>query len=214
MGFIDWLTGWIAGAARSVGQAVADVVHWAVHALASVVLAIFDHVFGAWRQLAEWIWAHLLALGRWIGVAAVKFYQIIRIIIPRVVRWTKWWITYIMRFIRSWVAWLWLQIRKTIALLYREIGAVVRWAWSHIFVPLWHWTQFLYRLIKAWAWVAFWWVTHLASLAEAMIFHIAAAIERNAWQLAGILGKFFLALIIRNLARFVKLAEQIIAAVL
>jgi hypothetical protein len=215
VGFLpDWLTGWIASIIGAVGPAVATAIHWAVHALAVVVLAVFDKVFGAWRTLAGWSWGFILATGRALGAVGSKLFQIVRVLIPRVIRELLRWVAFLLRFIRSWVAWLWRQIRATIALLYREIGAVIRWAVTHIWEPLWRWAQFLFRLIRAWAWVAFWWITHLASLAEAMVFHIAAAIERHAWQLAGLLGRFFLALLIRNLARFVRTVEAIIAAVL
>ena len=210
----DWLTAWFVGAARTVGNQVAGVVHWAVHALAMVVIAVFDRVYVAWRDLSGWIWAYLSAIGRALGEVAYKIYAIIRVLIPRVIGLVLRWVAYLLKFIRSWVAWLWAQIRATIALLYKQIAMVIRWAVTHIWDPLWKWAQFLYRLIKAWAWVAFWWITHLASLAEKMVFWMAAAFERHAWELAGILGKFLLALIIRNLARFVRLVEAILVAVL
>lgn len=215
MGFLpDWLTGWFARVAGDIGQHIADAIHWAIHAVAVVALAVFDHVFGAWRDLARWTADFFRAFGSalyWIGA---KIWHILRVAIPNVIRWARGWFAFLLRLIRSWVAWLWKQIRATIALLWQQIGRVVRWAWTNIFLPLWAWTRFLFRLVKAWAWVAFWWITHLASLAEAMVFHMAAAIERHAWELAGLLGKFFLALLIRNLARFVRVVETIIAAVI
>lgn len=210
----DWLTSWFARVAVSVGPAVADAIHWAVHALAVVVLSVFDHVFGAWATLVRWLISYLLALGRALYWAGAKIWHILRVVIPDVIRWVRGWIAFLLRFIRSWVAWLWKQIRATIALLYQQIGRVVRWAWDHIFRPLWAWTQFLWRLVKAWAWVAFWYITHPGALAERLIFWIAASLERHAWELAASLGRFFTALFVRNLARAVRLFETILAAVL
>lgn len=210
----DWLTGWFARVAGDIGQHIADAIHWAIHAVASVFMAVFAHVFGAWEQLFRWVAEFYRAFGSVLYWVGAKFWHILRVVIPRVIDWARWWFTRLLGLIRAWVAWLWGKIRETIALIYREIGMVIRWAVTHIWDPLWHWVQFLWGRVKAWAWVAFWWVTHLASLAEAMIFHIAAAVERHAWELAGLLGRFFLALLIRNLARFVKIVEQIIAAVI
>lgn len=210
----DWLTSWFARVALDVGQRIADAIHWAIHAVASVILAIFDHVFGAWKDLFRWtvdfyrVWGSVLY---WIGA---KIWRIIRVAIPDLYRFIRTWVLRIYAFVRSWVAWLWKQIRATIALLYREIGAVMRWAIVHIWDPLWRWAQFLWRMVKAWAWVAFWWISHPAALAERLIFWIAASLERNAWALAGILGKFFTALFVRNLARAVRLLETILTAVL
>lgn len=215
MGFLpDWLTGWFARVAGDVGQHIADAVHWAIHAVAVVVLAVFDHVTGAWRDLAGWTWAFFRAYYSalfWIGA---KIWHILRVAIPRVISWARGWFAFLLRFIRSWVAWLWKQVRATIALIYREISSVIRWTVQHVFDPLWRWAQFLWRLVKAWAWVAFWYITHPAALAERLIFWIAASLERNAWALAGILGRFLTALFVRNLARAVRLFETILTAVL
>lgn len=210
----DWLTRWFAGVASDIGQRIADAIHWAVHALAVVVLAVFDHVFGSWYSLARNIVIFFRVFGSVLYWVGAKIWRILRIAIPDLYRWARGWFARLLALIDHWVAWLWARIRATIALIYREIAATIRWAWSHIFLPLWRWVQFLYQLIRKWAWVAFWWVTHPASLAELLVFHMAAAIERHAWDLAGLLGRFFLALIARNLARFLKLVEQIIVAVL
>jgi hypothetical protein len=209
----DWLTNWFVNAGSGIERRIVDMVHWAVHALASAVLAVFAHVERAWVSLTGHIWRYLGDLASLFVAIMGKLVKIVRVIIPGVLRWAARLFAYVEKLIRSWVAWLWGKIRETIALIYREISAVMRWAVQHIYDPLKRWVDFLWAKIRAWAYVAWWWVTHLADLAEALVYHLVRSLEVHAWDIADKLGTFALALVARNLRRFAHLIETIFVAV-
>jgi hypothetical protein len=86
----------------------------------------------------------------------------------------------------------------------------------------WHlgravWRQFN-RVLTYWvphfAMTAWWWVTHPDQLALVLFWWTLHYLERFAWTAAQYLGEFALALVMRNLRRFLHLAEEILAAVL
>jgi hypothetical protein len=214
MSVIDWLTGWFTGAASLVAKPIVDMVHWAVHALASVVLAVFDHVFGEWRSLASWSLRWIPGLRWLLGMIAATFRDIKRVIIPYVMRWVRAGFASVERFIHWVLATALAGIHQAREFAQLLVSNALKWVVAHVFAPLWAWVQRLYHLILTWAYVAWWWVTHLDALADALLLHLVGSLERSAWDVAGKLGRFALALVTRNLARFLQLAESIIAAVL
>jgi hypothetical protein len=74
------------------------------------------------------------------------------------------------------------------------------------------------QLIRVWipryAMTAWWWVTHPASLAKSLFWHILRELEDNADQAAEYLGAFTLALLVKQTRTVVTVLEHIIAAVL
>lgn len=68
--------------------------------------------------------------------------------------------------------------------------------------------------IPKYAITAWWWVTHPDQLAEQLSLYVIKWLEREAWTIAPYLGKFVLALVVRNIRRILPIIEQIIAAVL
>lgn len=98
-------------------------------------------------------------------------------------------------------------------LLASRITALTTWILRKVWAPLWAFITATYRDLLKWGWVAWWWITHLASLAEAMIFFIARAMEKYAWELAGMLGRFVVSLIVRNARKIAEVAESIVVAV-
>lgn len=211
---ISWLTGWVNRFLHIVPDAVIALVHWAVHALASAVEFVFHDVAVAWR----FYWATMLAIER----ACFDFGAAVFGLAVKVLRY---WVPRILGEIARAVLALWHGINWVWDHAVAEINTLRKLAWSWV-AGLWHmvlrdvwaplkaFADHLYDLIKAWAYVAWWWITHLDRLADAMIFHIAASLEKYAWQLARLLGTFLTALILHNVRRFVLLLETIIAAVL
>lgn len=82
---------------------------------------------------------------------------------------------------------------------------------AELFKHVW---QIVTHDIPAWAWTAWWWVTHPDKLAAVLFWHLIRLLEDNAWIVAGILGKFVLALILRNARRVAGALEQIVTAIL
>lgn len=211
---ISWLTGWVNKFIHIVPDAVLALVHWAVHALALVVEAVFHDVAVAWRTY----WGAIVAIER----ACFDFGAAVYGLAVKVLRY---WVPRLIDDLRRAALALWHGIDWVWSHAVAEVNALRKLAWKWI-NDLWHlvlrdvWKPLkdfadeLYRLIKAWAYVAWWWITHLDRLADAMIFHIAASLEKYAWQLARLLGTFLTALILHNVRRFVLLLETILAAVL
>lgn len=211
---ISWITGWVGRFIGLVGQATIDLVHWGLHALASVINAIFGDVARAWRQ----IWNAFGAIER----ACFDFGAAVYGLAVKVL---KYWVPRILGEIARavlalWhgIDWVWTHVVR----LVNELRATA-WKWINdlwhmvlrdVWAPLKALADHIYQLLVKWGYTAWWWVTHLPSLAEALVFHLAAAIERHAWELARLLGTFLTALVVRNARRLAQLAEQILAAVL
>lgn len=70
------------------------------------------------------------------------------------------------------------------------------------------------HFIPDWAYKAWWWVTHPAALAAMLLWHLVAALERNAFAAAQHLAEFALHLVLHNLRRLLHLAEAVLVAVL
>lgn len=68
--------------------------------------------------------------------------------------------------------------------------------------------------IPHYAITAWWWVTHPDQLAEQLVFYVVKWLEREAWTIAPYLGKFLLALVVKNVPRLLPLIESIVAAIL
>jgi len=211
---ISWLTGWVSRFIGIVGQATVDLVHWAVHALASVVETIFGDVGRAWLTM-------------WHGIAAIEraCWEFGAAVFGLAVKVLRYWVPRLLHDLAAAVVSLWHGIDWVWSHAVRLVNDLRRLAWKWI-LDLWHmvlrdvwkplkdFADHLYKLIKDWAYVAWWWITHLDRLAEAMIFHLAASLEKHAWELAALLGRFVTALILHNARRIVTLVEQIMAAVL
>lgn len=211
---ISWLTGWVNRFLHLVPDAVLALVHWAVHALASVVEAVFHDVAVAWRDF----WGAIAAIERacW-DIGAAVFGLAVRVL--------RYWIPKLIADLKAaalalWhgIDWVWSHavglVNDLRKLAWKWINDLWHLVLRDVWKPLKDFADHLYNLIKAWAYVAWWWITHLDRLADAMIFHIAASLEKYAWQLARLLGTFLTALILHNVRRFVLLLETIIAAVL
>lgn len=99
----------------------------------------------------------------------------------------------------GWIAWF----------LHDFWHAWIAWVTKHILDPL----------IGAVKWIAhegsiIWhYISHPADLVDLIFDPLIAKIEAEAWDIGGKLGKFFLSLIIKNVAQFARLIEDIIDAV-
>lgn len=103
----------------------------------------------------------------------------------------------------------------------REVAAEHAYARSVLVWVIVHVLLFLYGLVKTiFEWLAnqgstMWhYFTHLADFADLLLLPLVAALELAAWEVAGKLGQFLLALIIKNIVKFATLVESIVDAVL
>lgn len=210
--------GWIAhlftSAAGKVDNAVRDFATALVRGLYGFVHLIFGNVVRAWNRY--WTAQHML----WIGVVSLSrnVYQalikIFRHYIPWLAGYIRWVYNQVIHTLYEWV-------RKLTALIlhyYHVADTFIRWLWQwvidHVYKPLaaslsavWHWLTHE----GATMWHYF---THLGDFAELLFRHLLASLERHAWDAGRLLGRFFLALIVRNMMTFVTLIEDIVHAVL
>lgn len=92
--------------------------------------------------------------------------------------------------------------------------SVFRWVIVHVLLFL---LKYVLRIV---AWITregdtMWhYFTHLADFAELLFGWLVKSLEKHAWDVGRLLGTFFLALVVRNLIRFITLMEDVIDAVL
>jgi hypothetical protein len=211
---IPWITGWVGRFIGIVADPVLALIRWGLHALASVVEAVFHDVALAWRDL----WGAVTAIERacWDFGAAVYglALKVLRYWVPRLIDDLR------RAALALWhgIDWVWAHAVSLVndlrKLTWKWINDLWHLVLRDVWKPLKDFADHLYHLIITWAYVAWWWITHLDRLADAMIFHIAASLEKYAWQLARLLGGFLTALVLHNVRRVVQLAETILAAVL
>lgn len=92
--------------------------------------------------------------------------------------------------------------------------SVLVWVIQHVLMFL---LKYVLRIV---AWITgegnhmWFYFTHLIDFAELLIGSLVKSLERHAWDIARLLGTFFLALVVHNLTRFLQLMEDVIDAVL
>lgn len=211
---LNWLSGFIGRWAGSVDSKVRDLVHWAVHALASVVYTVFGLVGHAWSGMvgaAEWVAGQL-------GALAVELYHQLWAIIKRDMPWLARAITaartLAVHLYNLVTAWAWREIRALENLLGRLINDVRQWAYRDLYLPLLQLARDARRDIQAWAVPAFFYITHPDKLAALLGDSLVTWLEANAWRVGRRLGTFTLALVMHNARQLAATVEAIVAAVL
>ncbi len=129
----------------------------------------------------------------------------------------------------NWIAWLGGKIRDEIhnvvkmllAKMQQDYNAnhnyttsVLKWIIVHVFLFLLKILTNVVSWIVARGDIMWSYFSDVIKFGEFLIHGIAVAIEKHAWDLAAMLGKFFLSLIIRNVVKFATLIESIVSAVL
>jgi hypothetical protein len=93
-------------------------------------------------------------------------------------------------------------------------ASVLAWCIEHILTAL------TLLIARGWSWITgigstMWhYFQDLTDFAELLFMFLVASLERHAWDVAKLLGTFFLALVAANLTRFAQLLEDIIDAVI
>lgn len=175
---------------------------------------VSGHVANGWQELTR----TLLYLRNNIQQFMFSQYLLDALIVKHDIPW-----------LANWISWLGGKIQRDLGklrgILHREIqaGDAAQHAYSRsilVFVLV-HVLAFLYGLVKSiFGWIdgigaKMWhYFTHLAEFAELLFMFLVASLEKHAWDVAGLLGKFFLSLIIKNVVRFATLVETIVDAVL
>lgn len=208
------LFGLITGSWQSAIQAVVNWIYSLEHVHYGYWHTVAGHVEAAWQAMAG-ATLHL--------TQRMQQYMFAQGLLDNLI------MKHLFPWIEGWIAWLGGRIRQeinqTIVMLRREYkaGDAAQHAYTRS-VLLWvlvHVLAFLYGLVKhLFSWIdgigaTMWhYFSHLADFAELLIMALVASLERHAWDIAKLLGTFFLALIVRNVVRFATLVETIVDAVL
>lgn len=211
---LGWLDRFFGNVGSSIGNAVSSAVHWAMHAVMSVILAVFRLVGAAWRDYLAALRAELGAAEGFARTVWGFASWLTRGLLPKIVRWAARAIASVLAFARRVYEDLQRAVARLLAYIAHVADTIYRWVLRDIWAPLKRYADLLWADLKKWGFTAWWWITHLPQLADAMIFHIARSLEKYAWQLGRMLGAFFTALIIHNLRRLLLLVEDILSAVL
>lgn len=209
----DWITHWFINWGPLVERKIIDMVHWAIHAVASVLIAVFSHVLGAWK----WFYSAVIFLAYEEIHFAEDVYnfgrRVVAVYLPRLSHWALGWIQFLRRLIVAVYDTLTRALDTLRRLTYSLILALWRNVLKYVWDPLKRYADLIWHDLLKWGYVAWWWITHPEELAEFLFWHVISALERHAWDAGKRLGTFGLALVRSNLHRFLILAEDIISAV-
>src|SRR5260370_13674917 len=217
--------GWLANALKSLLGAGASASAASVQAALNVIATVFNTTYKYWHTVSGHVGNRWQELTRTLLYMRNNLQQFLFskdlldvLIVKRYIPWVS-----------KWIGWLGGRVRNEITALQKRLQAEIAagdarqhaYTRSVLFWVVIHVLGFLLRLVtRAFAWIngigaTMWhYFTHLADFAELLFMFLVAALERHAWDVAGLLGKFFLALIVKNVVRFASLVETIIDAVL
>ncbi len=210
---LGWLDRFFHSVTGTVGSAVSAVVHYAVHALAAVVFAVFGLVRGAWE---------------WCLSGMVELHTALDDFTKAVVDFAKWLATVALPALRKWAAaalallahdlsllrtWALEQFAKVALAIDRAYRDAVTWVTVHVYDPLKKYADLIAADLRKWGYTAWYYITHPAMLAELLLVPLVTTFEKYAWAIGKMLGQFLLALIAQNIPKLLTLIEDIITAV-
>jgi hypothetical protein len=211
---LSWIASFIGRWSGTVSAAVRDMVHWAVHALASVVYTVFGNVGKAWHEM----WAAASWLETAAGRFATSVYDHLRAIvvhdIPLIYAWALKWIRAVEAYAVALYHWAARELGVLRALAWSWILDVRAWALRDIWDPLHARTDQIWQDLLKWGYTAWWYLNHPAAFVAIIGDAITDWLEANAWATGRKLGTFALALMAHNMRRLLALAEDIVTAVL
>lgn len=209
-----WIRRMYDAVAGDIDETVRRWVHDLVNGLYGLLHLIFGDVGKAWNVLVNAILLAWRAVDTFTEAVWYKLWIILRSIIPAVIREYRRLIHDVNVYAHDVLNWAQRAISSVEHAIERGLRDVENWVIRDIWNPLksafdtaWHW-------ITHEGAVAWYYISHPADLAALLFDHLIAKLEADAWSVAERLGKFALSLVVRNLPRFAKLAEDIIDAIL
>lgn len=211
---LNWLDRFWNNVRGKVGNGIADAVHYAEHAIMAVVLSMFTAI-----QIAISIWQRATAavssaLTEFMGAVHQFVTWVTAVAIPALSRWVQAGLTELKNGILSLAKSAYGLIVKLGAQIVKAYQDLSSWVLRNVWDPLTARIKQLENNLLKWGYTAWWYITHPAALADLLILDIARSAEKRAWTLAGMLGKFTLSLVVRNLPKLIALVEDIVTAVL
>src|SRR5215469_5700971 len=168
----------------------------------------------AWHDVAVtsyWLWRNLDGIARSIYI---RLWQIIRQAIPAIINEYR----ALYRDAINLGTWVYNTLRTAVddAIRFAQsvYNSAINWVIQNVWNPLYN------SLLTAFKWITergetlWYYITHPDALVSLIFDALIALLEREAWSVADRLGKFFAALIVKNLTQFVILIEDILDAIL
>lgn len=210
---LNWLDNFWHRVAGTVGGGISTAVHWAMHALASVVFSVFSNVKKAWAYAVGGITALHRTLDNF-GKSVLQFADWLwHVAIPAILRWVRKELASLAADLAKLRQWALLEFAKIILALQKAVRDLTSWVIRDIYDPLKRYADQIWSDLKKWGYTAWWYITHPLALAEVLIAPLVITLEKYAWSIARQLGTFTLALIAGNLPKLIALVEDIITAV-
>jgi hypothetical protein len=210
-GWLDRAWNW---AASNIGGTVVTWVRDLIHGVWGVLSGVFGNVGQAWHDVWQAINDTWHAAGKLAGWIYSALYHLFHVVIPGVVRWADRQFHNIMKWVEGIYDWVVHELDTLRKWVDHLIAGVLHWVTVHVWNPIWH------SLTLAWKWIAhegfitWYYISNPGKLASLLLDSLVVALEREAWRLGPLLGRFFLAMLAHNLKRFVLMLEDIIMAVL
>jgi hypothetical protein len=211
---LNWLDSFFSSAASTIGTAVSNAVHWAVHALASVVFAVFGLVGKAWSALVNAVHSFHAALDRW-ATEVIRFAEyVIKVVVPRIYRWATAELAKLSSALAAYYRYFLARIADVIDRIAAAVTSVTNWVLAHVWAPLKAYADQIWDDLKKWGYTAWWYITHPQALADLIVMPLVTSVEHNAVAIASQLGQFLLAMLLTNITKVITVIEDIITAVL
>jgi hypothetical protein len=212
-GILSWLDKYFTIAGQTIDRNVSNVVHWALRAITALVFGQFRNTSAAWVVYYSQTNYFSTCLRELSTATRGKHQYTLKVRVPALQKWALGNFAHGLAALAALAA----AVARDVTALGKRItaglAALSKWVLTSVWAPLDAAIKETEANLVKWGWTAWWWITHLDKLADAMIFDIAASLEKNAWHLAAILGQFVTALILRNALRVAQLAESIVVAV-
>jgi hypothetical protein len=211
---LNWIAGYVGRWAGVVDIHVRDLVHWAIHALASVIYTVFGHVGNAWGDLLaafKWLHSHAADYVAW-TIAHLR--QIILVDLPKLAATALGYLKQALAFATTVYHLALAGIARLHDLARQWVADALQFVHDHVYAPLLALARQLRTDLLKWGYYAYQLVTHPDQLAVILLDALIAAAEAAFWRIADPAGRFALRLILSQPLRFARLAETIAAAVL
>ena len=211
---LGWIAGFVARWEPVVSRGVRDLVHWGLHALASVVYTVFGNVGKAWVAVVHSLDWMLIHVPRFVAAVFTHIDTIITKDIPAIWHWITAQVAAIGRLIAHVYD---LAVSYALSLYnkaVRLLDDLSTWVLTHVLVPLTNITTSLRNDLLKWGYFAYQLLNDPGKLAGILAKYIVAAVLAIFWTVADVIGRFIAGIILHQARRLISVIETVLTAVL
>jgi hypothetical protein len=208
------IAGLVTGTWQSAIRAVIDAMRQLFRSVYSYHASLYGNVRNQWMRFTRATYDASFQVRRFMYFSTIQHVKVRQHDIPYLTAWLKWLGGTLRDYINQQAARLDKKIDAGLASEHHYARSIWLWVIEHVLL-------FLYRILATVvSWIhgigsTMWhYFTHLDAFALLLFWHIIAALEKLAWDVAKHLGTFFLSLVVHNIVKFATLIESVIDAVL